>query len=453
MIQELVKGYTRKQISPRCMVKVDIQKAYDSVEWIFLEQLLSELGFPWRYIKWIMECVTTVTYSFNVNGEVTVPFAARKGLRQGDSISPYLFVVCMEYLSRCLMSLHENRLYHYHPRCKRLKITHVCFADDLLMFARGDVDSVQQLLRVFGKFGAASGLHANHLKSSIYFGGVKQDVRQEILEISGMCEGNLPFRYLGIPLSTKKISVVQWQPLLQKILAKVTCWTARYLSYAGRLQLIKSVLFGMQTYWCQVFLLPQKVIKLIQTICRVFLWTGQAGMSRRALVAWERVMLPMQARGLNVINMEIWNRAAVCKLLWRLNQQKDQCWIRWIHGYYIKQADIWEMELPKQSTWMVRKILGARECLKQMQDGKCWISNSKFSIKKLYKALIGSTQKVAWAKMLCQNVAPPKCIFMSWLLLHEKLVTCAYLKKRGIQVDEVCCLCKKKEESLDHLFF
>lgn len=78
---ELVKNYNKKQISPRCMVKVYIQKAYDSVEWPFLKQMMMELGFPHKYINWIMVCLTTVSYVINVNGELTEVFEARKGLR------------------------------------------------------------------------------------------------------------------------------------------------------------------------------------------------------------------------------------------------------------------------------------------------------------------------------------------------------------------------------------
>lgn len=136
---ELVKGYKRKQVSPRCMIKVGIKKAYNSVEWPFLQQMMEEMNFPQRFVGWVMKCLTSVIYRVRVNGEITSPFQARKGIRQGDPISPYLFVLCMEYLDRCLRVLEREKEFHYHPRCRRLGLIHICFADDLLIFARGDV--------------------------------------------------------------------------------------------------------------------------------------------------------------------------------------------------------------------------------------------------------------------------------------------------------------------------
>lgn len=148
----------------------------------------------------------------------------------------------------------------------------MCFADDLLLFARGDVQSIQQLMDVLDKFANVSGLQANQLKSCLYFGGVSEVVKQDILKVSGMVEGKLPFKYLGVPLSSQKLNVVQWQPLVHKILQRITCWAAKLLTYAGRVQLIKSVLFGVQMFWSQIFVLPQKVLKLVQAACRTFLW-------------------------------------------------------------------------------------------------------------------------------------------------------------------------------------
>ncbi|XP_019242303.1 PREDICTED: uncharacterized protein LOC109222394 [Nicotiana attenuata] len=81
LAHELVKAYSRKHISPRCMVKVDMMKAYDSVEWVYLDQLSEYLCFPTKFINWVRTCVSTVSYSIVIDGELTKPFEAAKGLR------------------------------------------------------------------------------------------------------------------------------------------------------------------------------------------------------------------------------------------------------------------------------------------------------------------------------------------------------------------------------------
>lgn len=101
---------------------------------------------------------------------------------------------------------------------------------------------------MFSKFSRTSGLVANMRKSEVYFAGVKPSVRAAIKELSGLQEGALPFRYLGIPLNAKRLSVVQYQPLLEKMLAKVTHWTSELLSCGGRVQLVQSVMFAIQHY-------------------------------------------------------------------------------------------------------------------------------------------------------------------------------------------------------------
>lgn len=153
-------------------------------------------------IAWIMICVTTVRYSFLINGRLSSTMEAKRGLRQGDPMSPHLFVLSKEYLNRCLSTLQENPEFNYHLRCQKLGITHLSFADDLLLFTRGDVKSVQILKNKFLMFSEPSGLKANLNKSQIYFGGVPRDTKEDIFQNLGYEEGELPFKYFIVPLST-----------------------------------------------------------------------------------------------------------------------------------------------------------------------------------------------------------------------------------------------------------
>ena len=225
------------------MLKIDLQKSYDSVEWDYLEQVMCGLGFPEMFVNWIMKCVNTVNYSIVVIGQTLQSFDVTKGLRQGDSMSPFLFAIAMEYLSKLLKGLREDKQFKYHLRCSKLDITHLCFADDLLMFARGDLESLKAMQLCFSQFSQASGLQANLSKISIYCGAVQQEVKNQIVQQLGYNMEELPFKYLGVPLSTKKMFVMQWYPLIEKIMARITSWTARKLSYAGRTQLVQTVLF------------------------------------------------------------------------------------------------------------------------------------------------------------------------------------------------------------------
>ncbi|XP_019233197.1 PREDICTED: uncharacterized protein LOC109213816 [Nicotiana attenuata] len=274
----------------------------------------------------------------------------------------------MEYLSRELKELHKNGDFNYHPKCRKLNNIHVCFADDLLMYCRADMESIRILNDAFYRFSQASGLQANASKSAIYMAGIDQKAREEILQTLGFNEGKLPFRYLGIPLDSKKLTIAQYIPLVEKITTKVTCWSAKFLFYVGRCQLIKAVIFGKQTYWAQVFIIPKKVLKLIETICRTSLWTGNAAISKKALVAWENVCKPVAAGGLNILDIKVWNKAAITKHLWDLTRKKDCLWIRWVHSFYIKKRDLDTMPTPKAAAWVIRKIIDSREVIMGQQQ-------------------------------------------------------------------------------------
>ena len=137
LASELVKSYHKPMISSRCAVKIDISKAFDSVQLSFLLSILSAIKLPDKFITWVKKCIELASFSVQINGELAGYFNSSRGLHQGCSLSPYLFVICMEVLSKLLNKAAEEKKIGYHPYCQEVQLTHLCFADDLLVFSDG----------------------------------------------------------------------------------------------------------------------------------------------------------------------------------------------------------------------------------------------------------------------------------------------------------------------------
>ncbi|XP_070022732.1 uncharacterized protein [Nicotiana sylvestris] len=165
--------------------------------------------------------------------------------------------------------------------------------------------------KTYDLWSGASGLVANPNKSCIYFGGVNQLTQQQIMETLGYKKEELPFRYLGVPLSNKRLSTIQCAPLIEKMLHRIQNWTTKYLSYAG-----------------------------------------DAEPTKKALIAWERLCSPKVVGGLNFIDVTLWNESAICKLLWNICTRKEKLWVHWVHTYYVKGQAMWNIE-PKNASWTI----------------------------------------------------------------------------------------------------
>ncbi|PKI44067.1 hypothetical protein CRG98_035529 [Punica granatum] len=159
----------------------------------------------------------------------------------------------------------------FHPRCKSIKLTHLCFADDLFLFINGSKESLVAILDVLNTFYNWSGLKLNLEKIEIFMGGINEEGISILVNSSGFEKGTLPVRYLGLPLVSGKLSSKNCEALTERILKRIRSWSVKHLSYAGRVQLINSVLFSMANYWCTHFILPKKVVKLVQQQCKSFL--------------------------------------------------------------------------------------------------------------------------------------------------------------------------------------
>ncbi|XP_074282779.1 secreted RxLR effector protein 78-like [Silene latifolia] len=165
---ELVSKYGRAYLTPRCLLKVDIRKAFDSVNCDFLRNCMLNLKYPPLFVDWIMACVSSPYYSLHINGGLKGFFPGKRGLRQGDPLSPYLFVLCIEVLSRILRKLPKFDNFSYHPKCVQLNLTHLIFVDDLLVFTRGDLPSVAAVASCLETFDRLSELQANPSKTCCY---------------------------------------------------------------------------------------------------------------------------------------------------------------------------------------------------------------------------------------------------------------------------------------------
>lgn len=151
--------------------------------------------------------------------------------------------------------------FNYHPQCASLSLTHLCFADDLMVFVEGSKDSVEGVMAVFDEFSHWSGLHISLVKSKVYMAGVSEEMRTAILQNFPFAVGKLPVSYLGLPLMTKGMTSQDYLPLTEKVRTRMSSWTTRCLSYAGRLLLIKLVLMSIANFWASAYRLPSQCIK------------------------------------------------------------------------------------------------------------------------------------------------------------------------------------------------
>lgn len=199
------------------------------------------------------------------------------------------------------------------------------------------------------------------------------------------------------------------------------------------------MIFGVQSYWSQLFIIPAKVIKLIEAHCRSFLWSGVNTITRKSLIAWEKVCTPKSVGGLNLISTKLWNKAAIAKVTWDLSSKQDKLWIRWIHAYYIKSNTLISAPIPLQASWMVRKIIAARSILEQTQT----MQHTTITIKTIYQKLLGDNQRVSWKALVSDNKARPKAKITLWLQIQDRLQTTDKLHAWGMEIDQQCKLCQQ----------
>lgn len=363
---ELVRDFQSQGPTTRGCLKIDISKAYDNLSWDFLFKVLSTLQLPAVFVDWIKECVTTTSFSVALNGELQGFFPGKKGLRQGDPISSLLFVIAMDVLSKMLDAGAVNGRFGIHPECEAPLITHLSSADDVLIFFDGAEESLRGILQILEEFRLISGLKINKQKSELLLDGGSSSRCRQLANAMGMAQGALPLRYLGVPLSPKKMTRTDFQPLLDKIAARFNSWTVKHLSFAGRFQLIQAVIYSTISFWASMFIIPMECINILERMCGAFLWNGAPNSARGAKIAWDSVCTPKEVGGLGLKRLADWNKVLGLKLIWLIFTAGGSLWVSWVRRNLIGDENFWVLDPSRSGSWIWRALCKLRPLARPM---------------------------------------------------------------------------------------
>ncbi|OMO92976.1 reverse transcriptase [Corchorus capsularis] len=327
---ESVDAMKKKEEGGVCF-KVDFEKAYDSVDWNFLEFIMRKMGFGETWIKWIMRCVSTPSISILINGSVGRNFSTSRGLRQGCPLSPFLFNLIEEAFSllihkACSLGLFEG------VKVGNVMVSHLQYADNTLIMCKAKGEQVKNVRRILRCFQLVSGLKVNFAKSSLIGINANPDVIKQWADEVNCKVGSLPCSYLGLPLGARPNAVAIWKPVIERCQKKLATWKARHLSTAGRLVLIKSVFASCPVYFMSLFNLPCAVKMELEKLMRKFLWSGSDDKRKIHYVDWDTICKYKEFVGLGSIDLGLRNRALLNKWLWRYGNEHESLWHKVIIG-------------------------------------------------------------------------------------------------------------------------
>ena len=257
--------------------KLDIEKAYDHLQWNFLLGVMEKMGFGRKWLNWIKWCISTATFSVLVNGTPSCFFRSSRGLRQGDPLSPYLFVLGMEALSglieRAVQGGFLSGCYIGRRNGEGMVVSHLLYADNTLLFCRADQEQLAHLSWLLMWFESISGLRINLNKSEIIYVGSIAEVDSLALDLR--CKvGTLPSTYLGLPLGAPHKSVTVLDGIEERFRKRLALWKRQYISKGGKITLISSTLSSLPIYFMSLFRMPRRVRLGLEQIQRGFLWGG-----------------------------------------------------------------------------------------------------------------------------------------------------------------------------------
>ncbi|GKB15680.1 putative RNA-directed DNA polymerase, eukaryota, reverse transcriptase zinc-binding domain protein, partial [Tanacetum coccineum] len=240
-----------------------LSKAFDSVSWSFLDHVMDNLGFSSKWRRWIKSGLVSSRASILVNGSPTSEFSLKRGLRQGDPLSPFLFIIIMEGLHIAFKDgLSSNMFRGVNVGSPGIRLSHLFYADDVIIFSDWNQHHMDNIIHILNIFYLASGLRININKSNLYGVGVSHSEVETMAAGFGCSPSYLPFSYFGLPIGSNMSHISNWKVLIDRFKSRLLGWKAILLSSGDRLTVIKSVLGSLSIYFLSIFKAPEAVIKI-----------------------------------------------------------------------------------------------------------------------------------------------------------------------------------------------
>jgi len=318
------------------LFKVDFEKAYDTIDWGYLDDVMSKMGFPTLWRKWIKECIGTATALVLVDGSPTDEFSLGRGLRQGDPLSPFLFLLAAEGFNVLMESLSRNSLFSGYKvgNNDSTQVSHLQFADDTLILGDKSWANIRAMRAILLLFQSLFGLKVNFTKSHLVGVNVASSWLSEATMVLNCKVGTIPFVYLGMPIGGNSRRLSFGEPLLNRIKSRLSGWSSKHLSFGGRLILLKSVLSSLPVYALSFFKAPSGIVSSIKSLFNCFFLGGSDDHMKIFWVDWNSVCRSKEVGGLGVRRIREFNTALLGKWCWRLLEDRDSLWFRVLSARY-----------------------------------------------------------------------------------------------------------------------
>ncbi|XP_019182140.1 PREDICTED: uncharacterized protein LOC109177284 [Ipomoea nil] len=337
------------------------------MEWSFLEGMLGALGLDQEWVDLLMSCVSSVSYSIQVNWEVVGTVDPTRGIRQGDPLSPYLFIICAEALSLLLQkaeasgAIHGVRVARGAPT-----VSHLFFANDSLLFFRANHQEAMTIKEYLDLYNAVSGQLINYDKSSAVFSlNTTPDQRTVVSACIGVCEASDLGKYLGLPSVLGRNKTATFRYVEEKVQERIDSWQHRFLSKAGKGVLLKSIAQALPIFTMSTFLLSVRVCATIEKLFNRY-WWGGGGVGTRGIhwLSWNRLCNPKSKGGLGFRKLHEFNVALLAKQGWRLMIHPESLVSRMLKAKYFPKCDFMEASAGNNPSYIWRSILARQEVLK-----------------------------------------------------------------------------------------